>query len=188
MQTRTGFYTVPRPHIILHEILKNTKKNFTMETSLIGKALDFGSRQYGFESRVSNYPMSQHPYTHFLNHLKLASLRKRLSFKFRLTKKLKPLAKLLQSLNVIRRYHRNADNSYTVFPAYTHFRRYSRKIKAFTRSDGKIKLTLKALRILNISTPHTYYVLETPLGIITHKEAIRYSTGGNLLLTILQPV
>ena len=25
-----------------------------METSLIGKALDFGSREYGFESHVSN--------------------------------------------------------------------------------------------------------------------------------------
>ena len=26
-----------------------------METSLIGKALDFGSNEYGFESRVSKY-------------------------------------------------------------------------------------------------------------------------------------
>ena len=187
MQTHTDFYTALKLHIILREISKSTKV-FTMETSLIGKALDFGSRQYGFESRVSNYQMSLHPYTHFLNHLKLASFRKRLSFRFRLTNKVKSLVKLLQSLNVIRRYHRNIDNSYTIFPAYTHFRRYSRKIKAFTRSDGKVRLTLKALKILNISTPHTYYVLETPLGILTHKEAIRYSTGGNLLLTVLQPV
>ena len=27
-----------------------------METSLIGKALDFGPSEYGFEPRVSNYP------------------------------------------------------------------------------------------------------------------------------------
>ena len=129
--------------------------------------------------------MTQHPYTHFLNHLKIASLRRRLSFNFNITVKLKPLVSLLQSLNIIRRYHKIAPGSYSIYPAYTYYRRYSRKIRTYTRSSGKISLTLKALKILNLNTPFTHYILETPKGVLTHKEAIKFSTGGNLLLVVL---
>ena len=128
--------------------------------------------------------MIEHPYTNFLNQLKLASLQRQIGFLCVIPTRVKPLLRLLVSLNVLRRFYRLRGQQYRVHPAYTRSRRYARKIKTYLRSSGKLRMTLKAIQTLNIHTPHTYYVLETSQGIMTHKEALRHSVGGNLLLIV----
>lgn len=156
-----------------------------METSLTGKALVFGPREYGFESRVSNFMITnQHSY--FLNQLKLGSSGRKYFFDARVTSATKPLAELLQRLNVIRRFAKlHSDKQvYRVFPAYSRHRRYSRSLTLYTKSSKTIILSYQSLRLLNQNSPYTYYVVETPKGVMTQKEAIAHRTGGNLLLIV----
>ena len=48
-----------------------------METSLIGKALTFGFREYRFESYVSNFiTILSNPYAYFISHLKIGLAKK----------------------------------------------------------------------------------------------------------------
>ena len=124
------------------------------------------------------------PHSHFLNRLKLGSSGRRLYFDVRLTSKTKDLALLLKSLNLLRRFHRLEGDLYRVFPTYTRFRRHARSMKTYARVNGRIRLTLSSIRLLNINAPHTYYVLETHKGLMTHKDALRYKIGGLLLLII----
>ena len=124
------------------------------------------------------------PYSHFLNQVALGSSRKRLYFDTTITSKTKLLALILCELNVIRRFHRLQRNVYRVFPTYTRFRRNARCFKTYTRVTGRIVLTNKALRILNFNSPHSYYVIETDRGLMTHKEALKAGIGGMLLMII----
>lgn len=128
--------------------------------------------------------MIQHPYTNFLNQLKLASTNRKLAFSIHISTKLKPLVSLLLSLNIIRRIHKINDCRYKVFPTYTRYRKYIRPLKVYLRADGTVQMTLKALTILNFNSPHTYYILETSKGIMTHKDALKYKIGGRLLLVV----
>ena len=124
------------------------------------------------------------PHSHFLNRLNLGSSGRRLYFDIQLTSKTKTLASLLKSLNVLRRYHKLQNDTYRIFPSYTRYRRHARPIKTYARVNGRIRLTLNSLRLLNINSPHSYYVLETSKGLMTHKDALRRKTGGLLLLII----
>lgn len=56
-----------------------------METSLIGKAADFGSEEYGFESHVSN--MFANSSINTINHINLNLKKKKLKFEFKFNKK-----------------------------------------------------------------------------------------------------
>ena len=123
-------------------------------------------------------------YTYFLNQLKVTSSQKKLYFDVRITTKTRTLASLLVRLNVIRRFHILNREVYRVYPAYTRFRKYTRPIKGFTRSNGRHRFKLQTLQVLNLNTPNTYYILETTQGLMTHKEAIRLKLGGLLLLVV----
>jgi len=114
----------------------------------------------------------------------MGSLRKSLYFEVQMTTQLKRLASLLLSLNVLRRFHKTTNSTYRVFPAYTRYRRYTRSFKTYSRVNGRIRLQLKAIRLLNINTPHSYYILDTNRGLITHKEALKLGVGGFLLMII----
>ena len=73
-----------------------------METSLIGKALDFGSNEYGFDPRVSN--IRYNTYAYVVNHLNLAISRKKLFIKIKYTKKALSLVKALHKIGYISNY------------------------------------------------------------------------------------
>ena len=128
--------------------------------------------------------MIMNSYTYFLNQLKVTSAQKKLYFNVRTTTKTRALASLLVQLNVIRRFYRVENEVYRVFPAYTKFRKNSRPHKAFTRANSRHRFRLRTLRILNLNTPNTHYILETDKGLMTHKEALRLQLGGLLLLIV----
>ena len=128
--------------------------------------------------------MNTNSYTYFFNQLKVTSAQRKLYFDTLLTTKTKSLALLLIQLNVIRRFHKTHDGYYRVFPAYSRFRKQARSIKTFTRARGRHRFRLSTIRTLNLNTPHTHYILETDRGLMTHKDALKYSLGGLLLVIV----
>ena len=127
---------------------------------------------------------SINPHSQFLNQLQISSSGHKLYFDTPLTSKTLNLALILKSLNVLRRFHRLEGSCYRVFPTYTRYRRHARPMKTYARVNGRIRLTLNSIRLLNINSPHTYYILETSKGLMTHKDALRYKLGGLLLLIV----
>lgn len=124
--------------------------------------------------------------SYFLNQLKLSSSGRRFYFDAQITSSVKPLALLLQSLNVIRRFHKldPAKNVYRVFPTYSRHRKQARTMVLYARKSGHIILNYQALRLLRFNTPHSYYIVETSQGVMTHEEAVQNKIGGSLLLII----
>ena len=155
-----------------------------LETSLIGKALDFGPRYYRFESCVSK-TIYLNSYSDFLNQFLLCSFKKRLYSEMKLTTRSKQLARLFLTLNLIRRIKKVNINTWRFFPTYGRVRRHGRVIKVFNLTSSKLTLSLRALQILNINCPFSYYVIETNRGIMTHKDALKRKLGGFLICAIL---
>lgn len=179
MQMLIDFYIQQKFSIFQH-VLYHHK----LETSLIGKALDFGPRYYRFESCVSK-TIYLNSYSDFLNQFLLCSLKKRLYAEMKLTTRSKQLARLFLTLNLLRRIKKVHCDVWRFFPTYGRVRRHGRIVKVFNLTSSKKILSLRALRILNINYPFSYYVIETDRGIMTHKDALKYKLGGFLICAIL---
>jgi len=105
-------------------------------------------------------------------------------FDAKVTSKTKELLNLLISLNLVRRFYRTSLTSYRIFPSYNRHRKNCRSTKTYTKVRGRIRLSLRTLRIISINTPSTYYVLETSAGLMTHDTAISLGIGGLLLMIV----
>jgi ribosomal protein S8 len=123
-------------------------------------------------------------YAYFLNQLRMGSAKRSISYSARVTRQTKPLAKLLLRLNIIRGIRRLEGQIYLLYPSYSRYRKGPRSFKTYSRVNGRIILTKKSIRLLQIMSPHSYYVLDTPKGLMTHKEAFNLGIGGMLLLII----
>ena len=164
-----------------------------METSLIGKALDFGSNEYGFDPRVSN--IQYNTYAYVVNHLNLAIARKKLFIRIVHTKKTLSLVKVLFKIGYISNYSiinsslqnninktGNSSNGYIyinlVFFKHTPF---FKSLRLVSSPSKKHVTTLKALGTINTSIKSSVLILSTPHGLMDHKEALRVGTGGTIL-------
>jgi len=128
--------------------------------------------------------MINYSYAYFLNQFKLGTSGRRYYFDAHISSSVKPLVRLLQRLNIIRRFYKlsTGTSMYRIMPTYSRHHRYARRLKLYTRVNGRTTLTYAALRILDFNTPHSHYILETSKGIMTHKDAIKLRTGGQLLV------
>lgn len=167
-----------------------------METSLIGKALDFGSSEYGFDPRVSNIPYNTYAYV--VNHLNLAVSRKKLFIKIKYTRKTLELVKALFKIGYVSNYSiikantpTKLTSSYALYDSQnTHifinlvfFKNtpFFKSLRLVTTPSKKHVTTLKALSVINLSIKSSVLILSTPYGIVDHKEAIKMGTGGTIL-------
>ena len=158
-----------------------------METSLIGKALDFGPKECGFESLVSK--MLPYNYTAFLvNHINFAIATKKRWILFRYTKKSLRLLKLFKQVGVLQFYIVSSNsNSYKMIKLSPFFYKnmsFFRKIKLVSTPSKRFNLKLRTLQILSKSLGETILILETSSGIITHIDALKLKIGGKILLVI----
>lgn len=161
-----------------------------METSLIGKALDFGSNEYGFDPRVSN--IRYNTYAYVVNHLNLAISRKKLFIKIKYTKKTLSLVKALHKIGYISNYSVIV-KSPTKWDSYLSqasivinlifFKNtpFFKSLRLISTPSKKHTVSLRALNVINTSVKSSMIIVSTPYGIIDHKEAIRIGTGGTLL-------
>jgi ribosomal protein S8 len=164
-----------------------------LETSLIGKALDFGSSEYGFDPRVSN--IRYNTYAYVINHLNLAISRKKLFIKITNTKKTLNLVKVLFKIGYVSNYSvvdykqptsnnflKNHKTSY-IFINLVFFKNtpFFKSLRLVSSPSKKHVTTLKALGTINSSIKSSIIILSTPHGLMDHKEALRVGTGGTIL-------
>lgn len=166
-----------------------------METSLIGKALDFGSNEYGFDPRVSN--LYYNSYAYVVNHLNLAISRKKLRIKIKYTRRTLDLVKVLFSVGYISHYSvitpsklsahcsPNSQNSW-IFVTLLFFRNtpFFKSLRLVSSPSKKHTTTLKGLQLINVSIKSSLLILSTPYGIVDHREALRLRTGGVILCIV----
>lgn len=156
-----------------------------MGTSLIGKAVDFGSKEYGFEPRVSTIS--------FFN-ISQTSTNMNLSLGKQLPNGLLTFTKV--NYKVIKVVHKLGlvDNIWVLYKGKNRFIRYSflfyknrpffHKIKNVSTSTKKYFISLHSLRIMTRYTKSTIIILSTSKGIMTHLNALRFGLGGIILYTI----
>ena len=164
-----------------------------METSLTGKALDFGSNEYGFDPRVSNIRYNSRAYV--INHLNLAISRKKLRIKFKYTRKTLELVKALFTIGYISNYSivstdlqgvtgklLSSKTSWiyvnTMFFKNTPF---FKSLRLVSTPSKKHTTTLRGLQVISKSIKSSVLVLSTPHGVIDHHEALRIGTGGTIV-------
>ena len=155
-----------------------------METSLIGKALNFGFREYRFESYVSNMLILNNSYTYVISHLKLGLARKAFFFPLFLTKPVLNLLRVFKKLNLIRRFQVMKNATCRVFPTYNKSLLPISVLKHYYRLNRPIYLKVQALKLLNLSLKQSTFILETSKGLLTHNEALQCRVGGVLVCKI----
>ena len=159
-----------------------------METSLIGKALDFGSKECGFESLVSNLMLPYNVNAFLVNHINFTLISKQRWCFLRCSKKMIKILRLLKKIGLI--------NSFLIFKSTSNFQfvkispflykksTFFKGIKLISTPSKQFNIKLKTLKILNQSLGETILILETSKGYITHYEALKKQLSGKLLFII----
>lgn len=164
------------------------KNYLIVETSLIGKALSFGLREYGFEPCVSKMHFIN-PYAYTYNHYRINVAQKKIYFDMLVTRRILPILTLFCKLNVIRRfYFLKTETSFSrkvrVFPFYSKLQACGAAIKLHFRKVRPVSIQLKALKLLSKRSGSSSLILNTSSGIMTHHEAMKFGIGGVLLYTL----
>ena len=123
-------------------------------------------------------------YTFFINQLKINLAQKSFFFDTITNLKVLNFIKLLYKLGVVRRYLRVSAKKYRIFPNWVGNRSTLARIKFFQKKTP-IKLSYKALKLLNLYTFSSYILLNTDNGLLTHSEALQRHKGGQLVCIIL---
>lgn len=151
-----------------------------METSLTGKALNFGFNEYGFESHVSNIP-SNYSISYVINSINIHYAHKIFSFKIIYTKKNINLIKLFKKLNFISDYliiHSTKKLQILIKLKYLKNLKIIKNFKLISKPSKNHYISLKALKLLNERTHNSVYLISTSQGIITHFQALRKKISG----------
>lgn len=158
-----------------------------MKTSLIGKALNFGFSEYGFESRVFkiNYFC---PINYLINNIKFNTTNKRIFFKFRITKKMIYFLNFFKKYNLISSYYlitkkkKNLNFIYAfIFASYSKNMNISFIFKSFYLKNRRLRVSLKGLSLLKQRTGESIYLISTSNGVISHNEALLFNKSGFFL-------
>lgn len=161
-----------------------------METSLIGKALDFGSNECGFESLVSNL-MPYYTHAYVVNHVNILLSRKQKCVQIILTKKTLRLIRVFYKNAVIKNYiivEKTIKNKKTKFIRFTGLffknESYYKGIRLVSTPSKKHTISLKGLNLLKKISGTSLIILETSRGIISHIDALKLGVGGLILCVV----
>lgn len=152
-----------------------------METSLIGKALAFGSKECRFEPYVSNLKNSQ---SLVINNYNIAVKKKSTKIKIRLTKVNHKLVKKLSMLGLLNSYSIDyKTNRLNIFPSYFKFIPYVSKIRAVSQGNKVFNITLKGLVTLSKFSGVSTIIISSNKGFLTVEEALSKRSGGRIILS-----
>lgn len=161
-----------------------------METSLIGKALDFGSNECGFESLVSNL-MPYYTHAYVVNHVNILLSRKQKCVQIILTKKTLRLVRVLYKNAVIKNYiivEKTIKNKKIKFIRFSGLffknESYFKGIRLVSTPSKKHTISLKGLNLLKKISGTSLIILETSRGIISHIDALKLGVGGLILCVV----
>ena len=169
---------------IFYMILNLDSNKILMKTSLIGKALNFGFRDCGFEPYVFNIKIKN--YSYLISSLNIIISKKSRFIKIKSNLKLLKLIMVLKKLGLINSFIilNYKINLIKISPFFYKNTTFFKLIKLISASSKKFSIRLKALKLINFSLGEAILLIETSKGILTHKEAIRLNTGGFLLCVL----
>ena len=154
-----------------------------MGTSLIGKAVDFGSKEYGFESRVSKVSLLSDSL--LLNNVNLSLGKKRfLNSRVSFSKRNLLLIKFLKSLGVVVDYRLvfQKNRKFIVYSVFFYKNsNFFHRIRCVSTSSKKFYITYRALCIASSYLNSTTIILSTSRGLMTHFQALKFKIGGLIL-------
>lgn len=155
-----------------------------METSLIGKALGFGSNEYRFESCVSNINFN-YTYSYVMNNINIKASHKTLKITIHYSRKAVLLLKALFLLGAINNYyfHLSQHNKkmLTIRPAYYNKLPLTKNFRILSTPSKTLFISYKALRLLKKRVGVASYIISTSYGLLTHREALKKKIGGILI-------
>ncbi len=156
-----------------------------MEASLIGKALDFGSKECGFESPVSKI-MPYDPIAFLVNHINFSIITRRRWTLLKCNKKMLRLLQLLRRIGIINSFILIRSWKFPFIiklsPLFYKSSTFFNNIRLMSTPSKRFNVKLKTLKIMDISIGKSLIILETSRGFMTHKEALRLGISGKLLL------
>lgn len=153
-----------------------------METSLTGKALNFGFNEYGFESHVSN--ISTLFTNNIVNLINLNSNKNNLWFTIYFTKSFFNFIIFLKSIKLIENFllfKKNNKIYITVKLFYIKKKKIILTYKNFSKSSRIFFISLKALKFLKFKTGTSVYVISTSDGLLTLSNCLKKQKSGFLL-------
>lgn len=153
-----------------------------LETSLIGKALNFGFNEYGFESRVSNI---HYPLIFLLNHIKLSSAKKKFKFSLPFYQKLLKYLIIFKRIGVINHFHITCEKGFkfkvVIYLLYLDKCSTAKNYKIMSRPGKYFYISHNALKLLSKRTRASIFTLSTSRGVMTHQTALLNKIGGTLI-------
>lgn len=156
-----------------------------METSLIGKALDFGSNEYGFESHVSNINIKC-KYVYTFTRLNLTVAKRLHKQKLIFSKKVFRIIKVLFRLGFIHKYlivfntNKVPTHVWVTFFFYRNTP-FFKTLRIVSTPSKKFYISATSLRVLNKVTKWSVILLSTSIGVISHAEALKRNIGGLII-------
>lgn len=168
-----------------------------METSLIGKALNFGFNEYGFESHVSKIHYS-HGITYLINQIKIGALHRKIFLVSIYTTQIFNLLIFLKKIKYINFFYifkkklkfesknLNKTNLQTsqkttfikIYPFYHKTLLNFHSLKIMTRPSTCFFISLKALKLIEKRSDPLVLLISTSKGIMPHSEAIAKGLAG----------
>lgn len=128
---------------------------------------------------------------YLINHINIATTRKKPKIKILITRKTLPLLKVLHKVGCISRYvqvskYQNQLKLSYVFLTIPFFKQkpFFKSIRLVSTASKSYNISLIALRAIAGSVRSSLLILSTPYGVIDHSEALRLKTGGLLLCII----
>ena len=94
------------------------------------------------------------------------------------------LARLFTRLGLVRISHLSNQPRFLVLPIYSKVFKETRLSRLSFYASKPKPVSLKALQILQYTSPLTQLVLSTPYGVLTSREAVYHKTGGLIHLRL----
>jgi ribosomal protein S8 len=157
-----------------------------METSLTGKALNFGFNEYGFESHVSNLKIIDKN-AYLLNHINFNLANKKLKFTIVFTQSNFRMLKIFKKLGIILNYSVNNIKNKTFLTIYLYyFKNISifKNFKLISKPSKSFYISLKMLKLLNRRIGNSTYIISNTKGVMLHQDAIKNHLSGKIIYFI----
>lgn len=129
------------------------------------------------------------PHAYILNHIKINYAKRRLYFSLPFNKKIFVLLKFFKKMSVISSFFliwSKRTNLY-YFKIVLHYK-YNRPlhgfIKLISNQKSRYSISYPALKLLDRSLGDSLYILSTPNGLLTHKDALVRRMGGKFVFFI----
>jgi ribosomal protein S8 len=131
------------------------------------------------------------PVAYLINHVNIATTRKKPKIKILISNKMLPLLRAMHKIGCISRYvyltkyKKNLHLRYVILTIpFFKQKPFFKSIRLISTSSKKYNVSLKALQLIANSLRSSCAILSTPYGVLTHREALKLKTGGLILCII----